>query len=156
MIRAAKFGDLPRVAEILREAHERSIYAGLTFDDAEAKSILMQGMQRNGQTNEGGACFLVAEGERVEGFILGVLQRLYHVHKELTAQDLFLVATKQVEPRDPARLIAGFRKWAFANPRVVQVEIGATGVISDFRVTGRWLQRQGMQAYGGIYRQEKP
>ncbi len=102
-VRPAKFGDIPAIADLLKEAHGRSKYASLSgFDMKAAKGLAMHAIQRHGLLANGGACAFVvdtpaaietAPAPRVQGFLLGIVQPLYLLGDALEAQDLhFLCA----------------------------------------------------------------
>jgi hypothetical protein len=70
-----------------------------------------------------GACF-VEVAERfgtVEGFIVGILQRVLHIGTHLQGTDLFWIATPQVEARDPSRLMRNMIAWAEQSPGVIEI-----------------------------------
>lgn len=153
MIRDARFQDIPRIRAILREAYERSDYVkGLCgFDDGEATRLLAHGIQQHGAET------LVCVAERngtVEGFIFGVLSRVYHVGDRNMASDLFWLATENVDPRDPRRLMKAMVAWGRSMPNVVEIRCGATAILQDPESAGRILESLGMDRYGLIYRME--
>lgn len=155
MIRRAKFGDIPRLIEIMTEAHKQSIYADEEMDLPYTKSLLVNALQRSGNTTENATLFLVAVNDDVvEGFILGLLQRLYHVGKNLSATDMFWYATKRVNPQDPDKLMRFFHRWAEKNPRVVSIDNAVTGLLGDYERPAKMLVRMGSEKYGLIYRKE--
>ena len=151
MIRPAKHQDIPRCRAIMRDAYDRSDYAGTLcgFDDAEATRLLVHAVQKH----QDGAFFEVAESKgEVEAFIVGILSRVYCVGTKLRASDLFWLATEQVEPRQPRKLMKNMITWARSNPDVVEVYCGATAVVQDPDKAGRILESLGMKHYGAIYR----
>lgn len=156
MIRPATFGDIPRLVSILEDAHARSHYAesSVNVDAKEAKRILVNAIQRHG-TKNGGSFVMVAEtAGKVEGFILGVVARIYHVGDRLMASDLFWICTPDVDPRDPVRLMKAMIAWAKTCPGVVEVQVGSTSVVQDPEKSARILEAIGMKPYGLINRME--
>jgi len=158
LIRAAQFGDIPRLTDILIETHARSIYAGkANVDEKEAKRLLVQSVQRNGMKGEGGTLFYVHEKNgRPEGMLLLAFQRLYLIGDALMATDMFFV----VSPLGDARAASGMLKkamaWCAKVPEIVDVYINMTGVAGDPARAGRLLGRQGFKPAGAIYRKEMP
>jgi hypothetical protein len=158
MIRDAMFSDIPRIVAIMREAYARSEYArrGLCgFDEKEAKRILVNAIQRHGRGRNSASFVQVAvENERVEGFIVGFLSRVYSVGDRLMASDLFWFATPLVSPRDPIRLMRNMIAWAKGVEGVIEIRCGTTAILQDPDKAGRILQRLGMARYGSIHRME--
>jgi hypothetical protein len=159
MIRDAAFADIPRIVAIMRDAHARSRYAreGLCgFDDKEAKRILVNAIQRHGRGRHAGAFVQVSEapGGSVEGFIAGMLARVYHVGDKLMASDLFWLATPFVPARDPAKLMRNMVAWARAVENVIEIRCGTTAILQDPEKAGRILARLGMDRYGTIWKME--
>ena len=157
MIRRANFADIPRLVEILQDAHARSPYVGLAnIDEREAKALLVNAINRHGRQNIASTFIEVAEaGGVVEGFIIGLLQRLYHIGDRLQATDLFWLATPLVEPADPSKLMRNMIAWAESCPAVVDIQVGVTAALNgDWTRTEKLLRRRGLTPYGGIYRKE--
>lgn len=152
-IRPAKFGDIPRMAELLAEMHALSCYADRgTFEVRELKGFLMTSIQRHGGSNPGATLVLVAEkAGAVEGFLIGLLDRAYHLMKELYATDIFFWLSARADPRDAIRLIETFMKWAEQNPRVIEVRLGITDAIGDFERIAVLYRRLGLQQTGVMY-----
>ena len=158
MIRRARFSDVPRMVEILEEAYGRTRYATeelCGFDGKEARRVVFSSIQRDGHKIAGGTRVLVAEtGNRVEGFLIGQIDRVYLVGDRLMASDVFWLATDDVDPRDPLDLVRGLVKWARSNPNVIEVQCGATDVLGGRERAGRALKHLGLEPYGAIWRME--
>jgi hypothetical protein len=158
MIRDATFADIPRIVAIMREAYERSRYAkeGLCgFDEKEGKRLLVNAIQRHGRGRNSASFVQVAvENDRVEGFIIGFLSRVYHCGDKLVASDLFWYATPLVSPRDPIRLMKNMIAWAKGVDGVIEIRCGATAAVQNPERAGRVLQRLGMTPYGSLYQME--
>src|SRR5690606_34787679 len=101
-VRDAKFIDIPRLAQLMEQAHKRSIYAKTaTFDLVEAKRLAAQAIQRHGHTNNGGSLVLVSEQNGiVEGFMIGMLDNVYPCLAELMATDLLFIFSDHANPHD--------------------------------------------------------
>lgn len=158
MIRAARAGDIPAVVDIITEAYEKSVYAGVTdMDVAATKRLLLQSVHRNLQTVEGGTFFAVCDRDgQVCAFILGALDRCYLIGKDLQATDLFWISGPKARAKDGVSLFKKFVAWAEKNPRVVEITVGTTGASGeDFEKAGRLVLRQGFEQYGNIYRKAR-
>jgi len=153
MIRPAAFGDIPRLAELLGEMHARSVYAGRAeLDVREAKALMLRSIQRHGGRRAGSTLVMVAATDGVvHGFLLGLLDRVYHVLGALLATDVFFYVDGHGDPRDARRLLRALMAWADTNPAVIEVRMGATGAIGDWRRTEKLYQRAGMHQAGVIY-----
>lgn len=147
MIRPAKFGDIPSIFDMIVEGHSRSKYAGRDAVDAkECKSLLMGAIQRHGLKREGGTCVLVTE--RVDGFIMGILDRVYHVGTKLTAQDMFFYARATSFPQDRVGLLDAYIRWADSVPNVIEIRNGITDILGDVEKVELIYQRMGFRRCG--------
>ena len=119
MIRAAKFGDILRLAELMREMYERSIYVDdCEFEEKETKALVMRCIQRHGGRRDGSTFVFVADRAGVaEGFIIAALSRLYGVCANLAAGNtpdpadslltLPVIEDTLLTPEDTERLLLG-------------------------------------------------
>lgn len=157
MIRPAKFGDIPRLLALLHEMHARSVYRDRDeIDDREAKSILMSAIQNDGGGAQSRTRVLVAERDgTVEGFIVGVTERVYHIGRRYWATDLWFYVSGRGGPRDAPELRDGFLAWADGNPHVIDIKPAVTNAIVDDRRAGRLWERRGFVRCGSIYSREK-
>lgn len=123
MIREARFGDLPRLWEVFFQMHAASIYADtVPIDEPALRSLLMDCVKRSGGQHAGSTLFLVAEkNDRIEGFFIGILDRVYHVGKRLRANDMFLFSTKDAPPRAAAQMFERYIAWATENPKCCEL-----------------------------------
>ena len=159
MIRDAKNVDIPAIVMLLHEGFSRSHYAGKErgeIDTVEAKRMLMQAIQRHGHKTGGGCFVQVAETNgTVTGFILGTLARVYGIGSRLFATDMFWLASKDIHPGDPMKLMAGMIAWAKSSPDCIEIRCGTPAVIlSAPGDAGVILERLGMTKYSTIYRME--
>jgi len=152
-IRPAKFGDITRMAELMTEMHQKSIYADRCGLDIKlSKALFFNCIQKHGHLHEGGARVVVAEkAGQVEGFLIGMLERVYHVGDKLMATDLFFCTSEAADPRDASRLIDDFLKWAKGNPAVVEVLMGVTNAIGDYSRAEKLYSRKGLSRCGVMY-----
>lgn len=154
MIRPATFGDLPRLFTLVCEQHEASkYYPDVGVDEPTLRSYLMQGVQRHGGTNNGSTCLFVEEHKgQVEGFILGILDRLYHIGDRLWSNDLFLVCTDNAPKMASSRLIDVYSDWAYNNPKVAKIMLSWTDAIGvDGKQIEKLFKRKGFLPVGGIW-----
>lgn len=153
MIRPAKMTDIPRLVDILKDAHSRSVYAGkVGVDERQARGLLAEAVMAS--FNSAAFAKVSERAGQIEGFLIGITAPLYLIGDRLMATDLFWIATAQVEPRDPRQLMADFIAWAKANPLVFEVRCGTTPVIQAPEKAARILKRLGMNEYGQFHRLE--
>lgn len=152
-VRPARFGDIPALYALMEEMHGRSIYRDVDeIDERECKRLFMGCIQRHGQTNEGGCLVLVAERDgKVEGFIIGMLDRLYHVGRKLVATDLFFYVSERGDPRDAGRLLDEMIAWAAGAKNVVAIRPGITDAIDPDCRARALYERRGFRKAGVIY-----
>ena len=149
MIRAAKFSDIPSIVQLMKEGHARSKYANRDeIDVAEAKRLLMQFIQRHGLKREGGTCVFVTDA--VDGFMMGMLDRVYHVGTKLVAQDLFYYCRETTPPQSALGLLAAYTDWAESVPNIIEIRNGITDIVNAENVVRveSLYQRQGFSRCG--------
>lgn len=131
MIRAATLSDLPRLLELMTEMTNRSKFApDIGIDEPTARSLLMQGVRRHGGTNSGSSCLFVEDmNGLVEGFIMGILDRVYYITNRLAANDLFLYCIEGARARAHVQLIDHYVKWAKDNPKVAYIMLSWTDAL---------------------------
>lgn len=155
-VRAAKFADIPRLAELLQESYHRSIYAGkATFDLMEAKRLCSTAIQRHGHTNLGGSLVLVSDKDGiVEGLLIGLLDNVYPCLKELVATDLMFVLSERADPHDGVKMAKRVIEWARGNPKVIEVHLGVTGTVGNWERVAQLYERLGLERCGAMFRME--
>lgn len=155
-IRDACFIDIPRLAELAVEFWQRSIYAhNTTLDVIEFKQLMARALHRNGHQNEGGSLVLVAEkGGQIEGFLVGLLDRVYPCLNKLMATDLLFILSERVDGRDAAKMLKRLMAWAESNPKVIEVHLGVTSAIGDWQRTAKLYERLGLEQHGAMFRRE--
>lgn len=152
-VRPAKFGDIPRLVVLLKQAHGRSIYARVgNIDEKAAKALLMQSIQRQGLLAAGGTFAAVAEKHAVvEGFLVGIIDRGYHIGDRLMATDMFFYLSEWADPRDAGRLLDAEIAWAAGVPGCVVLRAGVTDAIGDYRRAARLYERRGFRQSGALF-----
>lgn len=123
---------LPVIA-LIEEAHTRSTYAGVSEVDREyTRRFMARSLHFNRNSNHGASLMLVSEKDgKIEGYFWGFLDRLYQVGTHLAATDMHFYLTPNADPRDAVRIISEFTAWAAANPKVVEIRIGASNVMGE-------------------------
>lgn len=156
MIRVAKFGDIPRIVKIMQDVLAGSAYATkCEIDVKEAKRLVFASIQRHGAITEGGTFVAVAvKDDVVEGYIIGVLQRFYGVTDALEATDYQWLCTKNVNPRDPIKLVKAMHKWAASVPKCIAVFQATIDTVVDHEKVSRALEAIGMTRCGNVLRKE--
>ncbi len=149
-VRKAKFGDIPRVAALMREMYERSIYRDdCDFDEKATKALLVRGIQRHGGGQDGSSFVFVAErAGLVQGFIIAALSRLYGIGTKLSAADTHFYVCAGAHARDAFKLIRAYETWATENPEVIEINLCATDAVGDFQRTEKLYQRMGFKPFG--------
>jgi hypothetical protein len=156
MIRASCLSDLPRLYELVLAMHAASEYPAREINVSEptAKALLRDAVMRNGRLNEGGTLLNVVErGGKIEGFMLGILQRVYGIGNRLEAQDFWLYCTPQAPARASARLIDAYLTWALDNPKVADVVLSWTDTAGvDGAKIGKLYKSRGLSRRGEIWK----
>jgi len=144
---------MPALVALLTDMYERSKYRNIVDVDWKvAKSLLLQAITRQGAKCAGGSCvFVIDRSGYIEGFIVGILDRVYHIGAKLMATDLFYYVRPSSGAHDAAKLFDAFVDWARSVPDVIEIRNGATDAIGDFRRVEKWWQRRGMKQVGVIY-----
>ena len=153
MIRPAKFFDTTRIVELMHEMHEASRYKDMDeVSDKVAHRLVAQCIQRHGHMHAGGALVMVAvKDQKVEGFIVGMLDNLYHIGKHLMATDVFLFCSKKADQRDFLRLLRAYVDWAAGNPKVKEIKLSYTDAIEGAEKLVPVYEAMGFRRCGQIY-----
>lgn len=158
MLRAATLSDLPRLFELVTQMHAASKYVAreIGMDEATARSILMDGVRRNGGQHVGATLLNVFEVEgEPEAFMLGILQRVYSIGNRLEAQDFWLFSTPEAPAKAIPKLIDSYIAWADGNPKVAEICLSWTDALSGTGESlGRLYGRKGFDKVGEIYKRE--
>ena len=137
----------------MEQAYRRSKYRDrMPISVKEIKALMMQAIQRHGLAQVGGACVFVSEHQgAVDGFIAGVLERVYHVGDKLSAADVFFYVMPDGSPGSAGGLIDAFVDWALGIEAVIEIRVGATDIIQDYQRTAALYRRKGFIQTGVIY-----
>lgn len=149
--RRAQFADIPRLVELMQEAHGRSKYAErCRVDVDEVKQLFIGALQRDSVRGPGGSCVYVVQADGVvEGVILGMTERIYHFGDKLMATDVLFYVSERAGPRSALNLLAAFEGWASENPRIIEITLGISDVIDDPERLAKVYERRGY-AYSGL------
>lgn len=154
MIRPARFVDIPRLLELAHEMHRLSRYARYEAGPAveeRFKKLAIRGIQAHGKAT----CLFVAEEEgKVEGFVLGIVDLVYHVLHERYATDLYLWASERAPPLAGVGLLEALEKWARSVPNVIELRLGSVSAIVDWHALEPLYKRRGFEQDGALYRKE--
>ena len=133
MIRPATFGDMQKIFALFEEMLSVSRYAErMDVDVPTLRSLIMDGVRRQGSANNGGSHFMVHEVDgEIRGFVFGILERAYHFGTKLRASDVFLFCGKGAHFRAWDRLEDSYIEWALGCPKVIEVMLSWTDAISD-------------------------
>lgn len=153
MIRGARFSDVPRIVDLLCEMHLASKYAGkVDVSRKAAHALIQQCVTRHGGLHEGGALVVVAEHDgTVEGFMVGMLDRVYHIGDRLAANDVFLHVTDKASKLDVGRLFKEYMSWAASNPKVHEIRASWTDTMEGASDIGKLYECNGFRQCGAIY-----
>lgn len=144
MVREATYADTQAILALLDEGYHRSKYKEYTLDTEVARQLIHGALQRTKVRGEGGTCVYVYENRVVLGVMVGILDRIYHVAKELMATDLFFYVSKDCSnPRAFVGLLRAFENWAWGNSKVKKIDLGVTNIIGDPSRLGIFYKRNG-------------
>ena len=156
MLRPATLSDLPRLYEFIVAMHAGSKYAarGIEVDERVAKSILRDGVMRHGTQHDGSTLLNVIERDGIiEGFMLGILQRVYCIGNRLEAVDFWLYCTPHCPKVGMTKLLDAYIEWADGNPKVAEITLSWTDAMNvDGVKVGRVYFRKGFRASGEIWK----
>lgn len=155
MIRPAIFGDMNRLLVLMKQLHERSVYADREMDEGQFRHLCQQAIMQH-HKGKGGCLFVWEQGGVIEGFIMGAVDRLYLIGKDLIASDLFTFTSTLASPRAAGKLIDAFIAWAKTVPGIYQIQMGVTGAAQDWHRAAKLIERRGFIADGAMFRMELP
>lgn len=154
-VRVANYEDTKSIVQLMREMHERSVYAeSTTFDEIQARQLCARTMQRHGHNNYGGTRFYVSQTDgQVRGFVIGLIDLVYPCLAEMMVTDLLFYFTDNADVRDAPRMLAKLVQWAREAPKVIEVHLGVTDAIHrDWTRVGRLYEHLGLKQCGGMFR----
>lgn len=157
MIRPAAPCDIPRLKELFAEMHAASKFIGrVSISEKALHDLLLMTLGNMRRPIAGGTHFSVTvRKDRVEGFMIGILDRVYHIGTKLVAQDMFLHVSKNGFKTDVSRLIDDYIEWASGNPNVIDINLSWTDALPGAERISNLYRRKGFVRVGGIY-ERKP
>lgn len=159
MMRAARFADTPRIVDLLVEQQMLSRYDGHVAIDVDyAKKFVAQLIQRHEGTTQGGTCTYVIEDADgvVEAFIIGILDRVYHIGDALQAHDVFFVCSERAPARAMFDLFDAYVDWATANPKVFEITPSRSDALPGSERLDKFFERRGFADGGRMFRRSNP
>ena len=158
-IRAATFGDIDAVCDLLEWSHGESVYADMfPFDKKATKRFLMWSMNHTGVKGKNSlpTLFWVAETFGiVSGVMLATMAPIYQIGIKLQASEIFWVGRKGVcEPKDMSALFTRFTTWAEEDERVWEIKSSSSdAVMKDglWREMAPFYERRGFETCGELY-----
>ena len=153
-VRRAKFTAIPRITDLLVEAHGRSRLADTDckVDVKYTKAMLMRLMQRHGGKTEGSTLILVSERDGVvEGVIAGITMRVQEFCDKLAVTDLFFYQSQMASAPDARRMMLEVVVWGRDVVEAFEITVGATDIVGDYTRAGRMYKRMGFRQKGVIY-----
>lgn len=153
MIRPAKFADTVRIVELLEQLHGESKYASISgFSNKAAHRLIQQCIHKHGGVHEGGALVMVSvKDSRVEGFMVGILDRIYHVCDDLAANDVYLYCTDKAPVTDFHRMFKAYLSWAKHNPKVAIIKASWTDAVEGADRITTVYENEGFVKVGEIF-----
>lgn len=154
LIRRAVPAEAPILTQLLVERHADTRYAGyVAIEQPLARKLIANAIHRHGGTHDGATFVMVAEGDDgIDAFVMGVLNRVYHVGTMLAAQDVFLIGRKECSPRALNGLMDAYIEWGLSNPRVFEVMASWIDTIPGAERMDAAYRRKGFTKCGAIYR----
>lgn len=148
-VRPATFSDIPSICILMELAHIESKYAEYRLDlNRKFKPLLMESI-RSGN----GCVYVSLAGDNITGFIVGMIDDLYHVLHVKYASDMFFYALPS-DPRGFVALLDEFLGWAQQVPDVVRIRLGATNAVGDFHPVAKLYVKKGLTLEGEMYEME--
>lgn len=156
-VRDAEFSDVAIILELLEEGKEAGSYRDYHIDMNVAKQLIFGTLQRTKVKGDGGTCVFVWDDDGVQGVLIGVTERIYHIGKEFRATDIFFYITQSYNDPDAFRsLLKEFERWAWSNSRVRKIDLGVTNVFGDPERLARIYERFGYNRSGVMLEKHRP
>lgn len=155
-IRAGRFTDIPTLRKMADEALARYSPGG-TISRPALDELLQGAIAAQDRQGEGATLVAVADNNgRIEGVIVGMVQRAYWVLDSLEAADLAFYVRPGAHPMTARRLVRVFLAWAAKSPGVTQAMLSTNGQIDRGERAGVLMRRSKMLPTGTIYRKGIP
>jgi len=157
MIRPANFVDIPSLQALAAEMHAASIYAERCTPNINQFGAMCRQwiMGHNGKRPV--SCVYVAEQDgKIVGFIVGMLDVLYHFTDKFYATDVFTYVKPDAARRSGVDLIKAFIDWAKPIPEVIEICCGVSDAIGadDLDRKVKLYERLGFTRSGALMTME--
>lgn len=157
MVRDAEFSDAKMIMELLYEGHRNSKLRDFRIDMNVARQTILSALQRSKVKGDGGMCVFVWDDYGVQGVIIGVMERIYHIAKEFRTTDIFFYISRSYkDPMAFRSLLKAFEDWSWSNSRVKKIDLGVTDLFGDPRRLSRIYERFGYNESGVMLEKYKP
>lgn len=150
-VRPAKASDIMRVLVIADEARRNSVYAQrCPIDRGYAQKFFAKAVHTHGFHHHGGTFFLVSERNgMVEGYFLGVLDRIYQIGERLVALEVHTLLSPRASRRDWSVMVSRFIAWAEGNDDVLEIFMAQSTLMgTEDRRYATALKRKGFAHCG--------
>lgn len=153
MIRQARHQDIPAIIAMLHEMHLESKYAGrVAISDKAAEHLLLGAIAAQGQNGPQASHVVIAEEDgQTVGFMVGVLDRVYHIGNKLVANDLFLYVRPGASQKHVLALIDSYVTWAAGKRAVLEIMLSWTDTLPGADRIAALYCRKGFLKIGEIF-----
>ena len=145
-VRPAELWDVPALFDLAERFHAEAA-AGFPLPEPQAIHQTILECQRFGVL-----CCLVAEEEKIIGFLTGACSRFPHSMKSIAGMTMFYVSKEKRGTVAARRLLEEFMGWCRSNAASV-VCCGSISGIKEERF-GMFLEKQGFRKAGAAYVRE--
>lgn len=155
MIRPARPTDRPALVALMKEGHKRSRYAksGHIVDTILEQFIRGMILKHGSKAVDGTFCNVIEHDGKIVGLHFGAKERIKIFGSKYYASDaLFYV--QPGHSLETVGLVAQFVDWAKADPRVIEISLGATDDIDDYKTATKIYERMGFTQCGSMMRCE--
>lgn len=153
MIRPARFQDVPVLLTMLHEMYAASKYLGRAkVADKAADALLMGAIAQMGQSGpQASHVVLATEGDEPVGFVIGVMDRVYHIGDMLTANDLYLYVRGGQSPKHTFALVDSYLEWARRHRKCIEIVLSWSDAIPGADRLAALYQRKGARKTGEMF-----
>jgi hypothetical protein len=154
MIRPATFPDLEGVKALLREMYDASKYRGhVAISKTAMDGVLAAALMAQRSPVQYGSFFHVAlsPGGKIVGFMIGQLDRIYHIGNRLVAQDMYLYVSPRGKAADTIQLVNAYIAWAEGNQKVLDIKLSWTDTLPGAARVEKLYERKGFRRCGAIW-----
>lgn len=150
--RRGEFKDIGPLIELIQDGHRISKYKDVEMDTPYLKQMLSACIQRQEVKGENGCCVIVGQDHNpVDGVLIGMVERIYHIGKKFAATDLFFFVRPDASSKLGLLLFRQFEKWAEARPEVAYIKLGVTDIFGDIERMSAFYERRGYSRSGLMF-----